>query len=429
MPETTDNAFAFLHDTLGPPQPQAHPVVPVDTPTPPGTQDEIPDDGDVDFVDLDAASQGSSSKILASATRSLTSGSAPARLSSAKRPKPAASPGQKQRTRRRLHPDDDPAPPTDVAAMMAILTAKMDNLQTSQTTAGQKLAKELLDQQTTQINAIKSHVTTECAALHTVTQQLADDVQAHSDRLDQQDERQKDLESKLADLTSRFAVIESGQLLSTPNPTTPFPSTSPTLIPAFPENVSVELANRIAKARKYQETNANSFVIFQARTYLNNSTPETFAQGVATLFGGREAVVDKVTWLGAEQVHLKVTLSTPIAEHLGSEFFRLRYSMDVPYSLAPCRSKLMRDGLSRMRLSLTTLRSLRPEILPTRVTPTSVSFLARDYFDAFDFLYPAIRLGDGRIIPVSYIVNTPHIASIDLPVDPSPLLPGPHDRG
>jgi hypothetical protein len=56
-----------------------------------------------------------------------------------------------------------------------------------------------------------------------------------------------------------------------------------------------------------------------------------------------------------------------------------------------------------------------------------VSFLARDFFDAFDFLYPALRLGDGRILPVSYIVNSPGLTSIDLPIDPSMNIPGPHD--
>jgi hypothetical protein len=78
-----------------------------------------------------------------------------------------------------------------------------------------------------------------------------------------------------------------------------------------------------------------------------------------------------------------------------------------------------------MRQTFLAIRSRMPELLPARVSATSISFLDRDVFDAFDFLYPAVRLSDNRLIPVSFIVNTPYTPTLDLPIDPSLHLPSP----
>jgi hypothetical protein len=190
--------------------------------------------------------------------------------------------------------------------------------------------------------------------------------------------------------------------------------------------VGTDLAARIASAKEFQDSNANCFVIFNARDFLLDRTPDRFAQIVANLFGGATAKVEKTAWIGVNQLHLKITLTLPLAEEIGASFYRNRQTYGASYSLAPCRSKLLRDGMSRMRSTLLTLRNRMPELLPTRVTATSMSFLGKDHFDAYDFLYPAIRLSDDRIIPVSLIVNSPYAPTLDLPIDPSLSIPGPH---
>ncbi len=80
--------------------------------------------------------------------------------------------------------------------------------------------------------------------------------------------------------------------------------------------------------------------------------------------------------------------------------------------------------MSRM---ISTIRSLKklPELLVERTSATTVSFLGMDAYDAMDFLYPAIRLGDGRILPISNIVNDPHAPIYLLPPNPALHIPGP----
>jgi hypothetical protein len=165
-------------------------------------------------------------------------------------------------------------------------------------------------------------------------------------------------------------------------------------------------------------------VVFSARNLLGEGSPEVFAQRVASLFGGTSAVVERTSWLGRDKEHLKVTLTLPLAEDIGSNFWKGRQSLRVEYFLAPCRTRLLRDAMSRM---ITTIRALKklPELLVERTSATSVSFLGMDSFDAMDFLYPAVRLGDGRILQVSNIVNDPHAPIFLLPPNPALHIPGP----
>jgi hypothetical protein len=190
--------------------------------------------------------------------------------------------------------------------------------------------------------------------------------------------------------------------------------------------VDKDLSARIAKAREYQAQNTHSFVIFSAKEHLDGHTPEVFAQRVATRFGGRQAKVETISWLGIDKSHLKVTLDSPLAEEIGAAYYRDRQTLRVSYGLAPCRTKLLREAISRLTKTLKPLRHLLLEILAERVSATSASFLGTDHFDAMDFLYPAIRLSTGQIIPVSHLVNTPDISSITLPVDPTLVIPGPN---
>jgi hypothetical protein len=71
------------------------------------------------------------------------------------------------------------------------------------------------------------------------------------------------------------------------------------------------------------------------------------------------------------------------------------------------------------------LKSKLPELLVERTSATSVSFLGKDNFEATAFLYPAIRLSDGRILPISHIVNSPTAPIIPLPANPNLSIPDP----
>jgi hypothetical protein len=195
---------------------------------------------------------------------------------------------------------------------------------------------------------------------------------------------------------------------------------------SFSDRAGTDLASRIEKAREYQATNANAFVIFSARQHLEDKTPESFAQRVATRFGGNTAKVTDIAWLGADKSHLRVSLSLPLAEQIGAAFYRDNQTLRTPYSLAPCRTKLLREAIARMTKTLKTLRHLLPEIVAERVSATTASFLGRDHFAATDFLFPAIRLSTDQIIPVSHIVNNPFLDALTLPVDTTLAIPGPH---
>jgi hypothetical protein len=78
-----------------------------------------------------------------------------------------------------------------------------------------------------------------------------------------------------------------------------------------------------------------------------------------------------------------------------------------------------------MNATLDTLRRRYPEINPRRVHATSACFMDSDFFHALHFLYPAIKLSDGRIIPISQILNTPNCPTLTLDIDDLITLPTP----
>jgi hypothetical protein len=329
--------------------------------------------------------------------------------------------------RRRLQQRHAPPPvatAVDAASILQLFSQKLDAITTAQ--------NDIKDQQTKSVDALKTHFDEHVGKLAQQTATLQSSVAAHAERLDENDQRHVELQSKIDDLATRFSNFEE-MYRSTPtlsqsstSSSTSFsytPTSTRTL--AFPDKVGVDLAARIASAKEYHESCANSFVIFDAQEYLLDRTPEIFAQIVANLFGGGEAKVDKVTWIGVGKTHLKVTLVLPLAEAIGASFYRNRQTYGVSYSLAPCRSKLLRDGMSRMRQVFLAIRNRMPELLPARMSATSISFLDRDVFDAFDFLYPAVRLSDNRIIPTSIIVNSPLAPTLELPIDPTLNIPAP----
>jgi hypothetical protein len=281
----------------------------------------------------------------------------------------------------------------------------------------------LADQQKTQLAALQTQFQQQYDAYQEKTKVLHDHVKAHDGRIGILEDQQSKATSKLNDLTSRVAQLESWIQSSATPASQPAPP-PPTL--SFPSQVSTDLAARIEKAREFQAANLNSFVIFKAKDHIApDQEPEVFAQLVANLFGGPTASVDSVSWIGIERNHLKINLTLPLAEDIGSKFWQDRQALHAKYFLAPCRSKLLRDAMHRMRVTINATRNLRPELHVQRVSATSVRFLGSDKFDAMDFLYPAIRLHDGRVIPVSHIVNTPNIASIPLNTDPSLPIPDP----
>jgi hypothetical protein len=312
--------------------------------------------------------------------------------------------GQKQQKRRQLFADP---PPVDLAALMKSQFATMTT--------------DLANQQKSQLSALQTQFQQQYEAYQEKTAQLHNHVQAHDGRLTILEDQQSKATSKLNDLTSRVANLE--HWLSENASSTPTRPPAPNL--SFPARVDTELAARITKAREFQAQNVNSFVIFFAKDHLDGKSPEVFAQRVANRFGGKQAVVDKITWLGVEKLHLKVTLTLPMAEEIGAAYYRDRQSLQVAYGLAPCRTRLLREGIARMTKALRTLRHLLPEILAERVSATEASFLGKDHFEATDFLYPAIRLSTGQVIPVSYLVNNPNLPALTLTTDPTLPIPEP----
>jgi hypothetical protein len=76
-----------------------------------------------------------------------------------------------------------------------------------------------------------------------------------------------------------------------------------------------------------------------------------------------------------------------------------------------------------MRAVLDTLRR-HSELAGRRIHAKGARFIGTDNFDAHKFLYPAIRLSDDRVIPISQILNNPH-AQLSFTPDPALDIPGP----
>jgi hypothetical protein len=322
---------------------------------------------------------------------------------------PASPAGGK--THKRRHVSDRPA--TDFAALADIMKTQFSTMKS-----------DLSEQQTTQTAALQQQFQKQYEAYQNETKILHQQVQAQDGRLSILEDQQSNVTSKILDLQKRVVELESWMASDTrPPPPTPDPTPSSL---SFPDKVSQDLAARIEKDRVFQAANVNSFVVFKANEHIPpEQKPETFAQLVANTFGGPTASVESVTWIGADRNHLKINLSLPLAEAIGNKFWADRQALRVKYFLAPCRSKLLRDAMYRMRVTASATRNLRPELLVEKISATSIRFMGTDLFDATDFLYPAIRLRDGRIIPVSHIVNTPHISSIPLVHDATLSVPEP----
>jgi hypothetical protein len=77
-----------------------------------------------------------------------------------------------------------------------------------------------------------------------------------------------------------------------------------------------------------------------------------------------------------------------------------------------------------MRFTINALRNRMSELGCRRVDATSAAFLQNDFFSAYCFLYPALRLSDGRIIPITQILNAPH-APLVLMTDSTADFPTP----
>ncbi len=432
-PSTVGMEFAHLDFAgFGPTPPTATPVAhtsddvsmsteehsgSVATPTPPHLQQL--DNQESDFVDMESSSTSGSPR--GSSKRPYN------RKLFNNRPSAPNSPSGKK-TNKRRHIQEPP--PTgsvviDVASLQNIIAAQFD-------TKFGDMKKVLKEDQSAQIDSFKQEIKNHHEAFTKETTALKDAIDDHDARISANATATAAAMSKLDDLSSRVLSLEDlSRSLSSFTPgssSTPTPSSSLPPHLSFSDRVDSDLSARISKARDFQAQNTSSFVIFSARQHLDNMSPETFAQRVAERFGGKTAVVKEIAWLGFEKTHLKVTLTLPLAEAIGEAFFRDRQTLRVPYGLAPCRTKLLREAISRMTKTLKPLRHLLPEILAERVSALQASFLGQDYFDAMDFLYPAIRLSTGQIIPVSYLVNNPDLAALTLPVDPTLVIPGPQQQ-
>jgi hypothetical protein len=85
---------------------------------------------------------------------------------------------------------------------------------------------------------------------------------------------------------------------------------------------------------------------------------------------------------------------------------------------------VLREAINRMRAVIRAVRDHMTELGATRAHATCASFMGKDHYDAWKFLYPALRFSDSRILPVSQILNSPN-SPIILEEDPSLTLPGP----
>jgi hypothetical protein len=429
LDSTDDMEFAHIdYAGVGPVQPHATPVFDASanippfpsgqsTPVPviPETHASTPGttyDDSSEYVDMDSSSIHRSPR--ASSKRPCN------KKASNSRPFAPSSPSSKKGHKRRLL-QDPPASSTvviDVDSLQNIISTQFD-------AKFDTMKSDLKNEQSAQTDALKNQLSSHYSHFTKETSAIKDTLKDHDQRIAANTELTSTATSKLTDLSSRVVNLEElfRSWSSLPPGLSPSLSSQPNL--SFSSRVDEELSARIAKAREFQAQNTHSFVVFSAKEHLDGKSPEVFAQRVATCFGGAQALVDKIAWLGIDKAHLKITVTLPLAEEIGAAYFRDRQTLRVAYGLAPCRTKLLREGIARLTKTLRPLRHLLPEILAERVSATSASFLGKDHFDAMDFLYPAIRLSTGQIIPVSHLVNNPDLPSLTLPVDPNLVIPGP----
>jgi hypothetical protein len=113
----------------------------------------------------------------------------------------------------------------------------------------------------------------------------------------------------------------------------------------------------------------------------------------------------------------------PVAEQIGRSFWNNTRTYQVRYSLALCRGVVLREAINRMRHVLNYLRRFS-ELAGRCLHPTGAHFIGSDNFEAHKFLYPAIRLSNGRVIPISQILNNP-LSPPSFDPDPDLDIPGP----
>jgi hypothetical protein len=255
-------------------------------------------------------------------------------------------------------------------------------------------------------------------------------IQEHGQQLDDHESRITAVESLAADLQRKlndYSVSYSSRMSMSSSSHVEDPSFSQgSSTPAplsFPKAARTDVDERIKQSRAAEALNAKSLVVFHARPHIGELSDREFAERVVGLFDGKYAKVVDVTWIGQGLVHLRITLDQPVAEEIGRSFWSNARTYQVKYSLAPCRGPILRDAISRMRAVLEALRR-HSELAGRRLTSTSARFIGTDSFDAHKFLYPAIRLSDDRVIPISQILNNPS-APISFTPNPALDIPGP----
>jgi hypothetical protein len=266
------------------------------------------------------------------------------------------------------------------------------------------------------------------AKLHGDIKTVIDD---HSHRLDDHEARITAVENLAADLQRKLdsfavdSVVRSQPSHFSPreDPSFSQQGSSPAPPLSFSTAARSDVDQRIQMSREAEAQNAKSLVIFHARPHIGDLTEQEFAERVVGLFDGKHAKVVAVEWIGQGLIHLRVTLDQPKAEEIGRSFWQNARTYQVRYSLAPCRGVVLREAINRMRAVLEALRRYS-ELAGRRVHATSARFIGTDSFDAHKFLYPAIRLSDDRIIPISQILNNP-MAPLSFTPNPDLDIPGP----
>ncbi len=329
---------------------------------------------------------------------------------------PAGKVAPKQRGRQLAFPDTMASPPPTIESLSALIQSSISS--TATTVAN---FTSLFDQKATADNQRLSEI-------HADVKKVIED---HGQRLDEHDDRitavenlATEMQSKLNDL-SKDAAIRS-QCSSFPTREDPPPPHvgslfSPPL--SFSAAARSDVDQRVQLSREAEAQNAKTLVIFHARAHLGDLTDQEFAERAVGLFDGKHAKVVGTEWIGQGQIHLRVTLDQPVAEEVGRSFWKNARTYQVRYSLAPCHGVVYRKAINRMRAVLDTLRRYL-ELAGRRIDATSARFIGTDNFDAHKFLYPAIRLSDDRVIPISQILNNPH-APISFAPDPALDIPGP----
>jgi hypothetical protein len=249
------------------------------------------------------------------------------------------------------------------------------------------------------------------------TQQLA----THDTRIHNVEGLVQDLQRKLTEFSS-CSSARSQVSSSAENPLQGGSSFLSTL--TFPESTRADIESCIAKSIELEKKNAFSIVVFHAKTHMRGMTEKQFGEEIVGLFNGQQARVTEHMWIGQGQVHLKLTLDKPRADDIASAFWKERRQYNFDYSLAPCRGRTLREAIFRMRRTIDALRHKMTELGPKLAHATSACIMGKDFFAAYKFLYPAIRLSDGRIIPISQLLNAP-LAPIILETDPSFVFPTP----